>query len=55
MQFIPLFKVRDMRAATWHYALWVGALKDPDGYRLEFASPTDVPEETTYSAWKKKL
>jgi lactoylglutathione lyase len=32
--------------------LWVVALKDPDGYRLEFASPTDVPEETTYSAWK---
>ncbi|MDB5144593.1 MAG: Glyoxalase-like domain protein [Mucilaginibacter sp.] len=35
-------------------ALWVVALKDPDGYQLEFASPTDVPEETTYSVWKKK-
>ena len=31
--------------------LWVVALKDPDGYRLEFSSPTDVPEETRYSEW----
>jgi len=29
--------------------LWVTILTDPDGYRLEFASPTDVPEETVYS------
>jgi lactoylglutathione lyase len=34
-------------------SLWVVAVKDPDGYRLEFASPTDVPEETTYNSWKK--
>jgi lactoylglutathione lyase len=33
--------------------LWVVGLKDPDGYRLEFASPTDVPEETKYSEWFK--
>lgn len=33
--------------------LWVVGLKDPDGYRLEFASVTDVPEETKYSAWYK--
>ena len=26
--------------------LWVVPLTDPDGYRLEFASPTDAPEET---------
>ena len=26
--------------------LWVTFLYDPDGYKLEFASPTDVPEET---------
>jgi lactoylglutathione lyase len=26
--------------------LWVVQLTEPDGYRLEFASPTDVPEET---------
>ena len=32
-------------------ALWVVLLKDPDGYALEFASPTDVPEETKLSEW----
>jgi lactoylglutathione lyase len=26
--------------------LWVAGLKDPDGYRLYFESPTDEPEET---------
>jgi lactoylglutathione lyase len=33
--------------------LWVVAFDDPDGYHLDFESPTDVPEETTYSAWFK--
>jgi lactoylglutathione lyase len=33
--------------------MWVFGLKDPDGYRLEFESLTDVPEETTYTAWIK--
>ena len=28
--------------------LWVTTLTDPDGYRLDFESPTDVPEETEY-------
>ena len=28
--------------------LWVTSLTDPDGYRLDFESPTDVPEETRY-------
>jgi hypothetical protein len=28
--------------------MWVTSLKDPDGYRLDFESPTDVPEETVY-------
>ncbi|HEY7026932.1 MAG TPA: VOC family protein [Gemmatimonadales bacterium] len=28
--------------------LWVTSLTDPDGYRLDFESPTDVPEETVY-------
>jgi lactoylglutathione lyase len=28
--------------------LWVTSVKDPDGYRLDFESPTDVPEETIY-------
>jgi len=32
--------------------LWVVGVTDPDGYRMEFASPTDVPEETKLSEWK---
>jgi lactoylglutathione lyase len=27
-------------------AMWVTILTDPDGYKLEFASPTDAPEES---------
>jgi len=27
-------------------AMWVTILTDPDGYKLDFESPTDVPEET---------
>jgi catechol 2,3-dioxygenase-like lactoylglutathione lyase family enzyme len=30
-------------------SMWVTCLSDPDGYRLEFASATDVPEETRLS------
>jgi len=26
--------------------LWVVGLTDPDGYRMEFSSPTDAPEES---------
>jgi catechol 2,3-dioxygenase-like lactoylglutathione lyase family enzyme len=33
--------------------MWVVAFKDPDGYNLDFESPTDVAEETTYSDWLK--
>jgi len=33
--------------------LWVVEVIDPDGYKLFFESKTDVPEETTYSAWKQ--
>ena len=29
--------------------LWVTSMRDPDGYRLDFESPTDVEEETVYS------
>jgi lactoylglutathione lyase len=29
--------------------LWVTSFTDPDGYLLDFESPTDVPEETVYS------
>ena len=30
-------------------AMWVTSLSDPDGYRIEFESGTDVPEETVFS------
>ena len=29
--------------------LWVTSVTDPDGYGLDFESPTDVPEDTAYS------
>jgi len=29
--------------------LWVTSFTDPDGYRLDFESPTDAAEETVYS------
>jgi lactoylglutathione lyase len=32
--------------------LWVTSLTDPDGYRLDFESPTEVPEGTVYSDQK---
>lgn len=32
--------------------LWVTALVDPDGYRVEFESPTEVPEDVTLSGWR---
>lgn len=31
--------------------MWVTELLDPDGYRVEFESLTDVPEETKLSEW----
>ena len=33
-------------------AMWVTCLSDPDGYRIEFESPTDIPEETKLSGVK---
>jgi lactoylglutathione lyase len=33
-------------------AMWVVILRDPDGYKLDFESPTDVPEETKLSEWR---
>jgi lactoylglutathione lyase len=30
-------------------AMWVTILSDPDGYTLDFESPTDNPEETIYT------
>jgi len=32
--------------------MWVISTQDPDGYRFEFESFTDVPEETMYADWK---
>ena len=32
--------------------LWMVQLADPDGYVVELSSETDVPEETTLSAWR---
>ena len=29
--------------------LWVTSVSDPNGYHLDFESPTDVPEDTVYS------
>jgi hypothetical protein len=29
--------------------MWVTSLRDPDGYRIEFESYTDVPEDTVFS------
>ena len=29
--------------------MWVTSLSDPDGYRIEFESSTDVPEGSEYS------
>lgn len=34
--------------------LWTFLVTDPDGYRIFFASPTDVPEETTLSEWTQQ-
>jgi hypothetical protein len=28
--------------------MWVTSVADPDGYRLDFESVTDVPEDTEY-------
>jgi lactoylglutathione lyase len=35
--------------------LWVVELSDPDGYKVCFESPTDVPEGTKYSEWSKSI
>jgi catechol 2,3-dioxygenase-like lactoylglutathione lyase family enzyme len=31
-------------------AMWVVLLRDPDGYKLDFESPTDAEEESLYEA-----
>jgi lactoylglutathione lyase len=34
--------------------LWVVPVTDPDGYRMEFSSPTDAPEESELEEWWRK-
>lgn len=34
--------------------MWVVSFHDPDGYRIDFESTTDVPEETTLSTWRAR-
>lgn len=45
------FKSRSIDAATPFVGngMWVTSVTDPDGYRLEFESETETPEETVYS------
>ncbi|MEM7364596.1 MAG: VOC family protein [Pseudomonadota bacterium] len=33
-------------------ALWVTSVTDPDGYSIDFESPTEVAEETRLSEWR---
>jgi hypothetical protein len=42
------FKSRGVKTGkpTVGNRLWVVSLTDPDGYRIEFESPTDAPEES---------
>lgn len=35
--------------------MWVVCFNDPDGYHLDFESPTNIPEETQYSDWIKNF
>lgn len=45
------FRARGVQTRKRPYVgnrLWVVPLADPDGYRLEFASRTDAPEETEF-------
>jgi hypothetical protein len=42
------FKSRGIKTGkpTVGNRLWVVPLTDPDGYRIDFESPTDAPEES---------
>jgi lactoylglutathione lyase len=43
------FKARGIQTRNRPFVgnnLWVVPLTDPDGYRIEFSSPTDAPEES---------
>ena len=45
------FKSRAVDASTPFVGngMWVTGVKDPDGYRLEFESETETPEDTLFS------
>jgi predicted enzyme related to lactoylglutathione lyase len=45
------FKARGVQAKRPFVGngLWVTSLTDPDGYRIDFESPTDAPEESVYT------
>ena len=47
------FSSRGIRASQPQVGnnMWVTFINDPGGYRLEFESPTDVPEDTKLSEW----
>jgi len=52
---IAIYKEAHTRglSPSWPFVgnnLWVTSLTDPDGYRVEFESPTDVPEGTRWNA-----
>ena len=54
LQFVTFGRIRPLHTNAVIFAfvgngLWVVTFLDPDGYRIEFESPTDVPEETVYS------
>ena len=55
-QAVPFFRVSNIDAKGLKASrpfvgngMWVTSLSDPDGYRIEFESLTDVPEDTQYS------
>ena len=51
------FKARDLDASRPFVGngMWVTSLTDPDGYRLEFESLTDVPEDTDYQEFAARV
>jgi hypothetical protein len=52
---VPFFMVNDMETSLQFYNMWVVCFSDPEGYKLDFESLTDVPEETNYNEWKKTI
>jgi lactoylglutathione lyase len=51
LAFYKDFKSRGIEAKTPFVGngMWVTSVEDPDGYKLDFESFTDVPEETVFS------